>query len=159
IRENPYALERDIHGVGFKTADALALQLGTPRDAIPRYMTGIKHVLSETASADGHCFLPPPEVFTRAAALLDVAPASMAPALERLALEKEVFLEEEDRVFLAPFFYAENGTARRLRMLLKAPNPLPPVEEAEWRAIFTVLEREHGVRLAVRQQEAVRMAY
>jgi exodeoxyribonuclease V alpha subunit len=159
IRENPYTLERDIHGVGFRTADALALQLGTPRDAIPRYMTGIKHVLSEAASADGHCFLPQAELFTRAAALLEVQLEALPPALERLAQEKEVFLEEDDHVYLAPFFYAESGTSRRLRLLLKAPNPLPPVNEAEWQATFARLEREHGVRLAERQQEAVRTAY
>ncbi len=147
------------HGVGFRTADALALQLGTPRDAIPRYMTGIKHVLSEAASADGHCFLPQAELFTRAAALLEVQPEALPPALERLAQEKEVFLEEDDHVYLAPFFYAESGTSRRLRLLLKAPNPLPPVNEAEWQATFARLEREHGVRLAERQQEAVRTAY
>src|SRR5262249_275899 len=67
IGENPYLLERDIHGVGFKTADALAVRLGVPRDALPRYMTGIKHVLSEAANADGHCFLTREEMLTRAA--------------------------------------------------------------------------------------------
>lgn len=158
IRENPYVLERDIHGVGFKTADALALQLGVPRDAIPRYMTGIKHVLSEVASADGHCYLPREDVLTRAAALLDAPLDALPPALERLAAEKEAFIED-DRIYLAPFFYAENGTARRLRMLRKAPSYLPPVTAKEWRQIFAALERDYGLHLAERQQEAVRTAY
>ena len=72
IRENPYILERDVQGVGFRTADALAVRLGLPRDALPRYMTGIKHVLSEAATADGHCYLERDDSLTRAAALLDV---------------------------------------------------------------------------------------
>jgi exodeoxyribonuclease V alpha subunit len=158
VRENPYTLERDIVGVGFKTADALAVQLGLPRDALPRYMTGIKHVLSEAASADGHCYLPRDEVFTRAATLLEAKPEALEPALVRLAAEKEVFLEE-DRVNLAPFFYAESGTARRLRLLLKAPSPLPPIRERDWQAVFAALENDLGLRLADRQKEAVRMAY
>jgi exodeoxyribonuclease V alpha subunit len=159
IRENPYALERDIRGVGFRTADALAVQLGVPRDALPRYMTGLKHVLSEAASADGHCYLPREELFLRAGALLEVGPEALAPALEALAAEKEVFVEPDDRVYLAPFFYAENGTARRLRLLLKAPSPLLPVSEQTWRETFTALEAGRGITLAERQRTAVRTAY
>ena len=158
VRENPYALERDITGVGFKTADALALQLGIPRDALPRYMTGLKHVLSEAASADGHCFLPRDELLTRAAALLEAPLAALEPALAELARDKEVFVEEQ-RVYLAPFFYAENGTARRLRLLLKAPSPLPAIPDSDWQATFRALENDLGLILADRQKTAVREAY
>src|SRR5579871_731014 len=80
IRENPYILERDVQGVGFKTADALAVRLGLPRDALPRYMTGMKHVLSEAANADGHCYLTRDDLFTRAAALLDAPLDALPPA-------------------------------------------------------------------------------
>jgi len=158
IRENPYLLERDIHGVGFKTADALAVKLGLPRDALPRLMTGVKHTLSEAASADGHCYLLRDDLLTRAAALLDCEMAALEPAIAALQAEKEVFVEE-DYVYLAPFFYAENGTARRLRLLLKAPSPLPPVAPHEWEAAFARLQRERGVHLADRQREAVQLAY
>jgi exodeoxyribonuclease V alpha subunit len=158
IRENPYTLERDVFGVGFKTADALAVKLGLPRDGVPRLMTGIKHVLSEAASGDGHCWLPREEVDLRAAALLEVSAEALEPAITELRREKEIFAEEE-RIYLAPFFYAENGTARRLRMLLKAPSHLPTVPESEWQAAFETLARERGIHLAERQQEAVRLAY
>ena len=87
IRENPYTLERDIHGVGFKTADALAVKLGLPRDSLPRLMTGVKHVLSEAASSDGHCYLPRDTLVTRAAALLETPPEAIGEietAIERL---------------------------------------------------------------------------
>ena len=84
IRENPYTLERDIYGVGFRTADTLAVKLGLPRDALPRLMTGIKHTLSEAASEDGHCYLPREELLTRAAALLETPVEALDPALEAL---------------------------------------------------------------------------
>ncbi len=158
IRENPYVLERDIHGVGFRTADALAVELGLPRESVPRYATGLKHVLSEAASADGHCYLPRDELFTRAAALLNVAVDLLDPALERLLVEKEAFREEE-RIYLAPFFYAESGTSRRLRLVLKSPSGMPPVTAKEWRDTFAALERERGIHLAERQKEAVQLAY
>lgn len=158
IRENPYTLERDIYGVGFRTADTLAVKLGLPRDALPRLMTGIKHTLSEAASEDGHCFLPREEALTRAAALLETPVAALEPALEALRREKEVFVEEE-RVYLAPFFYAENGTARRLRLILKAPSQLPAVSDSAWEQGFAELERAQGITLAASQRAAVRQAY
>ncbi len=162
IRENPYTLEKDVYGVGFKTADTLAEKLGTPRDSLGRLAAGVKYVLSEAASADGHCYLPREELLTRAAALLEVEVALLAPALDELRREKEIFAEtiaDEERVYLAPFFYAESGTARRLRLLLKAPSPLPPVSGAEWREVFAAIERDLGIKLAAHQKSAVRLAY
>ncbi|HLZ23741.1 MAG TPA: ATP-dependent RecD-like DNA helicase [Ktedonobacterales bacterium] len=158
IRENPYVLERDISGVGFKTADALAVKLGLPRDAQPRYMTGLKHALSEAASADGHCYLPRDDLFLRAAALLDAPPEALSSALDQLLADKEAFAAENN-IYLAPFFYAENGTARRLRLVLSAPSTLPPVSRREWRETFAALARERGITLAERQKEAVQLAY
>ena len=158
IRGNPYLLERDIRGVGFKTADGLAVRLGLPRDGVPRFMTGIKHVLSELANADGHCFLDKADLFGRASALLEVATPQLEPALEQLLVEKEVFAQD-DHIYLAPFFYAENGTARRLRLIQKAPGYLPHVGDQSWAATFAALERQRGIHLAERQKEAVRLAY
>src|SRR5262244_3408157 len=54
VRENPYRLALDIHGIGFKTADTLAQRLGIPRDAVIRAQAGVRHVLQEFAE-DGHC--------------------------------------------------------------------------------------------------------
>jgi exodeoxyribonuclease V alpha subunit len=47
VRENPYRLALDIHGIGFKTADMLAQRLGIPRDAVIRAQAGVRHVLQE----------------------------------------------------------------------------------------------------------------
>ena len=167
IRENPYTLERDIHGVGFKTADALAVKLGLPRDSLPRLMTGVKHVLSEAASADGHCFLPRDTLVTRAAVLLETpseALGDIETAIEQLRADKEVFVEPDpaggpERVYLAPFFYAENGTARRLRLLMNAPSALPPVSERAWEQTFAQVARDGVAQLSASQRAAVRLAY
>ena len=47
VQENPYRLALDIHGIGFKTADAIAQRLGIPRDALMRAQVGVRHVLQE----------------------------------------------------------------------------------------------------------------
>src|SRR5207302_1699872 len=45
IRENPYQLAQDVQGIGFRTADDIALKLGLPQDSLPRLATGLKYVL------------------------------------------------------------------------------------------------------------------
>jgi exodeoxyribonuclease V alpha subunit len=133
-------------------------------------MTGVKHALSEAASADGHCYLPRDELLRRAAALLETPPDALAgieEAVEQLRAEKEVFMETDpadpaggaERVYLAPFFYAENGTARRLRLLMRAPSALPAVSERAWEAVFAQVARDGVALLSASQREAVRLAY
>lgn len=57
IKANPYRLAEEVDGVGFKTADSIAVKMGLPRDSEFRVRSGILHVLS-TAGADGHTWLP-----------------------------------------------------------------------------------------------------
>src|SRR5947207_5347600 len=45
VRANPYSLARDIHGIGFKTADQIAQKIGIPHDSILRACAGLDHVL------------------------------------------------------------------------------------------------------------------
>ena len=54
VRENTYRLALDIHGIGFKTADSLAQNLGIPADSLIRAQAGVRHVLQEW-SGEGHC--------------------------------------------------------------------------------------------------------
>src|SRR5205807_4787607 len=53
IRENPYRLAQDVHGIGFRTADDIAIKLGLPYDSVPRLATGLKYVLTQAAHEDG----------------------------------------------------------------------------------------------------------
>ena len=158
IRTNPYQLEQDIHGVGFRTADAIAVKLGLPRDSLPRLATGIKYALTEAASSDGHCYLPREDALVSAAILLDIAPALLPAALALSAQQKEVFVDA-DRVYLAPFFYSEIGVARRIKRILSAPSSLPPLRGARWEMTLKAAEEAQGVPLAERQRASLAMAY
>ena len=71
MTENPYRLARDIRGIGFKTADAIALRLGIERTAMIRVRAGITYALTE-AMDDGHCGLPTEELVQLAIGLLEV---------------------------------------------------------------------------------------
>jgi exodeoxyribonuclease V alpha subunit len=157
IREDPYQLEQDIYGIGFKTADAIAVRLGLPHDSLPRLKTGLKYVLA-VASDEGHCFLAREELFARGQEILAVTADRLPAALEALRKTKEVIVDNE-RVYLAPFFFSETGTARRLRLLLNTPGTIPPARSGQWQALFAAMEREEHVQLAEAQRVAVQTAY
>ena len=61
MTENPYRLARDIRGIGFKTADAIAMKLGIEKTAMIRVRAGISYALTE-AMDEGHCGLPSEEL-------------------------------------------------------------------------------------------------
>ena len=71
MTDNPYRLARDIRGIGFKTADAIAMKLGFEKTAMVRVRAGISYALTE-AMDEGHCGLPTDELVPLAEKLLEV---------------------------------------------------------------------------------------
>src|SRR6266545_3533346 len=127
VRTQPYRLAAEVWGIGFKTADQIAQQLGIPPDSPQRVKAGLQFVLSQ-ASEDGHCYLPQAELLTRAAALLGVDAGLAQRCLAELIAEQGVVQEEltgadgpVTGVWLVPFYRAERSLAGGLRRLLDAP--------------------------------------
>ncbi len=94
IRENPYQLERDVQGIGFRTADEIAVKLGLPFDSVPRLATGIKYVLAQAANDDGHCFLYENDLLHRASDILKVPQAALPDGIAQLRSQGEIFVEK-----------------------------------------------------------------
>ncbi len=93
IRENPYKMAQDVYGIGFRTADEIAVKLGLPRDSVPRLATGLKHVLTQAANEEGHCFLPERELLQRASYILQASYEALPAAMEQLRGERDIFIE------------------------------------------------------------------
>ena len=83
VQSNPYQLATDIYGVGFRTADKIARQLGLPPDAPSRVAAGVTYTLSQSAD-QGHVFLPQSALVHEASALLEVQPVQVEAALRPL---------------------------------------------------------------------------
>src|SRR6202166_123099 len=81
MSENPYRLARDIRGIGFKTADAIAMTLGVEKTAMIRVRAGISYALTE-AMDEGHCGLPTDELVPLAEKLLEVPTELVRAALD-----------------------------------------------------------------------------
>jgi len=157
VRADPYALARDIPGVGFKTADQIAQKIGIPRDSALRARAGLDHVL-ESATGEGHCALPAELLREEAVKLLAVDEKIVAAALEFALAARELVLENiggQALVFLPALKRAEEGIAARIRTLCRAPAAHPKIDLAkavEWH------RRKTGMELAPSQVEALKLA-
>ena len=120
VTENPYRLARDIRGIGFKTADAIAIRLGIEKTALVRVRAGISYALTE-AMDEGHCGLPTEELVPLAAELLEIPKELVAEALELELAEGTVIADTVDAtpcVFLGGLYRAEQVVAERQRSLI-----------------------------------------
>jgi len=140
VQKNPYQLERDIYGVGFKTADRIAQALGLPADHPSRIEAGIVFALNEMIN-EGHVYVPRELLAQKAIELLAVPQELITPALERLAQDERIRpemipLNEKKAqggkvseaqamygtpvIYLTPLYFGEKGVADRLRILASA---------------------------------------
>lgn len=71
VSRNPYQLARDIYGIGFFSADKIALSMGFERNGIPRVEAGIKHVLAASRD-EGHCYLTEEQIIGNTTTLLEI---------------------------------------------------------------------------------------
>ncbi len=117
VSENPYRLIREVVGIGFKKADAIAMRMGLSPTSMARCRAGIIHVL-QTMGEEGHVFCPKGELMASARELLEVPMECLEEALKRSALDGEVMVEqrgeEEPRVYLRWLYEAEVETAQAL---------------------------------------------
>ena len=129
MTENPCRLARDIRGIGFRTADAIAMKLGIEKTAMVRVRAGIGYALTE-AMDEGHCGLPVDELGPLAARLLEVPDDLIRTALNLELAEGTVVadtVENTPCVFLGGLHRAERAIAGRgfcgLR-LARSPGPM-----------------------------------
>ena len=153
VRANPYSLARDIHGIGFQTADRIAQKLGIPADSIIRARAGILHTLGD-AMGNGHCALPREMLLEKAVALLAIDGAVVEDAMERLLLDAEA-IADESLIYLPAIVAAEREIARRLLHLAARPASYPAMDLDK--AVAWV-QKKTGKELALSQVEALRKA-
>jgi exodeoxyribonuclease V alpha subunit len=176
MAENPYRLARDIRGIGFRTADAIAARLGIEPTATIRLRAGINYALLE-ASGAGHCGLPTAELLKLAGELLAVErpgaggpeasetsrreplePNQIQSALDLELAEGSVVadaLAGEPAIFLAHLHRDERRIAEALQELAQGSPPWGAIDADK--AIGWV-EQRLGLQLAASQRDAVRQA-
>ena len=157
MTENPYRLAQDIRGIGFKTADAIAMKLGIEKTAMIRVRAGISYALTE-AMGDGHCGLPSDQLFPLAEELLEVPKELICSALELELGEGTVIADsvaQTPRIFLAGLYRAEQVIAGRLIQLINGRLPWPFIDADK---ALPWVETKTGLKLAESQSAAIRLA-
>ena len=157
ISENPYRLARDIKGIGFKSADQIAMRLGIDKTAMIRARAGIGYALAE-AMDEGHCGLPVDDLRELAAALLEITTELVDEAIALERLEGAVVADtvgDQPCLFLTGLYRAEQGIAERLLRLAEG-SPAWPVVDPD--LAIPWVEQRTGLILAESQREAVRLA-
>lgn len=154
VQRDPYQLERDIRGIGFKTADQLARHLGLPADHPSRIEAGLVYSLNELI-ASGHVYAPQEKLIQQSMDLLECDETLLIPALDRLGSQGRIQFDQipaaepkqpsepsiremesesyssTTAVYLTPFHYAETGSALLLKKLaLQLPSSLSDIPPA-----------------------------
>src|SRR5215218_6788781 len=157
MTEDPYRLARDVRGIGFRTADAIAMKLGIERTSPQRLRAGVSFAL-QTATDEGHCGLPVEMLISLATKLLEVDAALIRTAVaDELRRGEDVLTDTVDGepcVFLKGLHGAERAIAERL---LQRAEGKPPWPEIALDKALPWVEQKTGKTLSASQAAAVRL--
>jgi exodeoxyribonuclease V alpha subunit len=156
MTEDPYRLAKDVRGIGFKTADAIAAKLGMEKTAPQRIRAGISFAL-QTATDEGHCALPVEALTRLAVQLLEVDAALIRTAIVDELSKGEIVSDtvgDETCLFLKGLHLSEQAIASRLAERASGPPPWPEIDldkAVPW------VESRTGKTLATSQREALKL--
>ena len=156
LRANPYRLVDEIDGVGFHTADGIAMSLGFGRESAFRLRSGVKYVLSEAANSVGHVYLPRNALVSAAARILSAEAETVEAVVKGLVLDGELVAEtvgEDEAVYLPRCHRAESETAR---LLLRLQKTIRRADMSQGQALGQIADQEDalGVSLSDEQRQA-----
>jgi exodeoxyribonuclease V alpha subunit len=157
VRTDPYILARTINGIGFRTADAVAIKLGIPRDSIQRARAAMVYLLERMAE-EGHVFAPFEYLEEQFRSALEMDPTLAGEALHELEQSGELVAEAADdlnAVYLQRLYQAERTVADKMRILLAGR---AMGDAAVARALEAARKAVAGVTLSAEQRRALSFA-
>ena len=158
LQSNPYRLVDEVTGVGFKTADRIALAIGIDINAPERLKCGLRYALSNAAAVSGHVYLPRSILLYQASSLLGVDEDTMDNTLRELIIKRELIsvpIDEIDAIYLPEMYEAEIDVSQRLIRMMSAAKSqeLPDIDKC-----IDAYESEENVQLCAEQREGVTAA-
>ena len=155
ISENPYKLSEDIFGIGFKTADKIAQNMGISLKSPYRIEGGIRFIINRYAGR-GHSYVPKEELIYATSELLEVEADLIEESIRDLAIKGIVHIlniNDETLIYYTPFHVAENNVSRKVVELSRVE--LDDFELDIDKAIKSI-EGEEGINFANKQIEAIK---
>ena len=156
MTQDPYRLAREVRGIGFRTADAIASKLGMEKTAPQRLRAGVSFAL-QTAMDEGHCGLPIEQLTGLAERLLEVDADLIRSAIHYEIAAGEIIADtvgDENCVFLKGLHLAERTIAERL---IERASGDPPWGQIDLDKALPWVESRTGKTLSPSQKEAIRL--
>lgn len=156
VQENPYRLAKEIHGIGFKTADALAKKLGIADDSPLRVQAGIEHTLWEL-SLEGNTCYPEKDLITEEAKMLSVSEELLKNGITVLETGRHIIKKEMEGVsyiWVAPLYASERGIAREIKRLASSPCSIRSIDQdkaIQWVGRFLKMTFATGQKEAIKK--------
>lgn len=157
LKENPYALASEIHGIGFKTADRIAMSMGVDVNSEQRLRAGIEFAITKIA-AMGHTCIDMHVLARQTADLLQIEHEVIAQLLHELIDSKRLRTEsyyDTQLVYPEYLYQAECIVARRL---LKLKDKARPVDEVDVKRVIEKWQEQENISLADVQMQAIESA-
>lgn len=160
VSKNPYQLAKDIYGIGFFSADKIALAMGFERDGHPRIEAGIKHVLSASRE-EGHCYLTKEQIYEKTTQLLDIQTTEPIQHLLDTLLQKQEIqcrtLAQANRpphlaYYSNSLYFDEQYVATRVRNWMASPRSVDLPRITQWVEKYC---KNNEIRLSPEQQASV----
>lgn len=157
IQRNPYCLARDIHGIGFQTADELAMELGVPKTSLERAQAGIEYIL-QTFANNGHCAAEHDACLKETQQLLGVDPVIITEAMKQAESLGYIVADSINNIpcyYRNGLYQAEVGIAKKLTLLKSIPCPWSTIDTSK---AIPWVEAQTNIALSPSQKEAVSQA-
>ncbi|MCQ2492983.1 MAG: ATP-dependent RecD-like DNA helicase [Lachnospiraceae bacterium] len=154
LKENPYRLAEDIHGVGFITADTIASEMGMPIDSGFRIRCGLYYTLQQ-AIGEGHVYLPIDILLSRGMQLLSCSEEAVKRELDGLVFDRRIIVKN-DNAYTSAYYYAELNCAAMLHDRNLRLERMEPEEEEILMGKLKKIAGDRGMEVDPLQLEAVR---
>ncbi len=154
LKQNPYAIAKDLPRIGFTIADMIAMKSGVKKDDENRLQACLIYGLL-SYEQDGHVYVLKTELFKTSSRISDVEPEKLDQALEILIDSDEITIEKTDdntKVYLSRLYRAESGIASRMKAILSMP--ITPYQISKKKILEEVLTKL-AIKLSTEQLNVV----
>ncbi len=154
IKENPYVMAMDMHGIGFITADKAAQKLGFSKDSPLRAEAGLLYTLAK-CSDDGHVYMPKDALLSMTSDNLEIAYDLVEDAITKLERDERIVcepLKDEVGIYLSRYYHYESKIAYYLKRILHSPKS---VHFKDAKDIANKVIKSLSIDMAPEQEEAV----